>query len=354
MTTATTTGRALLVVLLTFIVPLATASETRSVLYSASGLVVRTASGDSLVFHRASLRMSMLYQSKTFSQALPAINQSIQGRFADDRTRSVPLAFGLSAVIPGAGQAYNKQWIKAAVAVTIEAVLIATYLSKKDQGQETENAYIAFALEDWNPGQYGDWLNDYTVFLNSELGAGIDVPEIDTEIGVDFQHPETWSSENWEAVNTMFSQMHHTERSVFHVETGASFSHQLPDFSSQQYYELIGKYYQFAPGWSDYPEWIDGNGDFTEAIDPEMTGPGGSKPNVSQKFFKYAEDHAESQDLFRSASHYGLLIALNHIVAAIDAAIVSKLHNDRILTRLSLSYSRTGDVAPSVGIGIRL
>jgi len=249
-----------------------------------------------------------------YGRSIQDVNRPIKAQFVDDGKRSVPLAFGLSAIIPGTGQAYNKQWIKAAVAITIEAVLIATYISKKDQGAETESAYIQFAHEDWNPGQYGDWLNDYTLFLNSELGAGIDVPEIVTEIGVDFQHPESWSSENWVAVNTMFSQIHQTERSVYHVETGASFSHQLPAFSSQQYYELIGKYFQFAPGWSDYPAWIDENGDFTEAIDPEMSGPGGTKPNVSPKFYKYAEDHAESQDFYRSASHYGLLIVLNHFV----------------------------------------
>ena len=309
---------------------------------------------DSLAVRRASLRMSLLYEARRFRQAARITDSATLSPFADEGKRIIPLAFGLSAILPGAGQVYNKQWIKAAITVSIEAALIVTYISKKDQGEQVESDFIAFANQDWDPVQYGDWLNDYTVFLNAEFGAGINVPDINTEIGVDFQHPELWSGDNWQAVRTMFAQINATERSVFHPETGASFSHQLPRFSSQQYYELVGKYFQFAPGWSDYSKFTDADGNFTVAIDPEHTGPDGSKPNVSEKFFNYAEDHAESQDFLRSASQYGILIVLNHVVAAIDAAVVSKLHNDRIMTLLSLSVSRTGSLVPVAGIGIRL
>jgi len=362
------TTRAILVVLFSYASLSASANATgaalRAITVTTMGVATAPATTidltnqlsreDSLAIQRASLRMSMLYDSGRFIQDSWKTRNSVESEFATDGKRSVPLAFGLSAIIPGTGQAYNKQWIKAAVAISIEAVLIATYISKKNEGEELEDAFIAFAHQDWDPGRYGDWLNDYTVFLNAEFGAGISVPDINTEIGVDFQHPESWSSENRQAVQAMINQINNTERNVFHPETGASFAHQLPGFGEQQYYELIGKYFQFAPGWSDYPAWIDEDGNFTVAIDPEHSGPNGSKPNVSDKFFTYAEDHAESQDFFRSASRYGLLIALNHVVSAIDAAVISKLHNDRISTRLSLAPSRTGVLAPSVGIGIRL
>ena len=38
--------------------------------------------------------------------------------------RSVPLALGMSAVLPGAGQVYNRQWVKAGILVAAEGALI--------------------------------------------------------------------------------------------------------------------------------------------------------------------------------------------------------------------------------------
>ncbi len=316
------------------------------------------APGDSLTNHLLSFRSSFLYTHR--APLLPATVSQVASRFnienpnVSTASRSIPLAFGLSAVLPGAGQVYNKQWIKAAVAITLEAVFVAGYISRKNDGNTLEDEYIAFAHEDWNPSQYGNWLNDFTEFLNISDNAGIDVPIILTDIGVDFQHPENWNSSDWESVRAMFSQINNTERNVYHPETGASFSHQLPEFAEQQYYELIGKYFQFSPGWSDYPPWITEDGEFTDAIDPEQSAPDGSKVNPSPKFYAYAELHAESQDLFRDASKFGLMIMVTHVVSAIDAAVSAKLHNQRIQPTMSMSVSADGRLAPVAGVGISL
>jgi hypothetical protein len=120
----------------------------------------------------------------------------------------------------------------------------------------------------------------------------------------------------------------------------------LPGFGEQQYYELIGKYFQFAPGWFDYPEWKAQNGEYTLAIDPERSGEGGSKPNVSSSFYNYAEEHADAQDLLRKASRVSLLLIVNHLAAAAEAAISAKLHNDRLSTSLGLAYVPVGGPVP--------
>ena len=268
--------------------------------------------------------------------------------------RSVPLAAGMSMLVPGAGQVYNGHLVKAGVALALEAVLIATVVSKHRAGLDAEDKFQAFAHANWNASRYGDWLNDYTDYLNDELGASIDVPRIMTGINVDFAHPELWSSADRAAVRTMFSEINRIERAVFHPETGASFSHQLPPFADQQYYELIGKYFQFAPGWNDYPAWIDGDGNFTSAIDPEQTAPDGSKPNVSNNFRSYARDHAHSQDLLRTASTFGLLVVLNHVVAAIDAAVSAKLHNDGLEPGVAVSLDGFGKPQATASLGLRL
>lgn len=55
-------------------------------------------------------------------QAQPTAD-SLEALFSSSR-RSTPLAFGMSAVVPGLGQAYNRHWIKGAVAVAGEAAVL--------------------------------------------------------------------------------------------------------------------------------------------------------------------------------------------------------------------------------------
>ncbi len=296
---------------------------------------------------RASIRASLLHGAAGSSESYLIRN----GSFG---SRSIPLAFGMSAILPGAGQAYNGHWTKAVIAFALEATAIAIWTTSRSNGLDAEDDFRAFAHQDWAPDKYAEWINDYTDFLEAEHGANVLAPSIAIVSGVDFQNPNSWTSEERSAVLQMFGQIQTVERELFHPETGASFSHQIPNFGEQQYYELIGKYFQFAPGWNDYPEWIDEDGNFTAAIDPEKSGPNNSKPNVSSNFFDYASDHADAQDLLRRASHVSLIVVANHVIAAIDAAVSAKLHNDRISTSMGFSYSPDGDPVPTAYIRYRL
>jgi hypothetical protein len=244
------------------------------------------------------------------------------------------------------GQAYNGHYVKAAVAAAIEAAVITTWLTLRAEGLDGEDAFRRTAHAGWSPARYADWLNDFSQYLVDEYGANVTAPAVDVVTSVDYQHPESWSAADRNAVDDMIAQVHRLERQMFHPETGATFSHVLPGFGEQQYYELIGKYFQFAPGWQDYPAWVDGGGDYTEAIDPERSGPGGTKPNVSSSFYDYAEDHAAAEDLLRKASHVSLLLIVNHLAAAVDAAVSAKLHNDRLSTRVGLTMAADGSTVP--------
>lgn len=254
-----------------------------------------------------------------------------------ERRRSVPMAFAASALVPGVGQMYNEQRVKAVAMIALEAALIAGYLVWRNQGMDAEDAYTLYAHEFWDPARYSVWLNDYVDYLEQEQGASIGASAIEVPTGIDFSAPESWSTQERQIVRTFFDEIRAVEGVVYHPETGASFSHKLPYFGEQQYYELVGKYFQFAPGWIDYPVWRQG-GEFTGAIDPELTGPGGTKPNVQGRFREYARDHADANTLLRRASRTSALVVLSHVVSAIDAAIAAKLHNDRLDANLELSY----------------
>ena len=268
--------------------------------------------------------------------------------------RNVALAFGASALLPGAGQWMNGQKIKSIVAIGLEAAIITGYVVTRRKGLDGEDAFRSFAHRQWNPVRYANWLNDYREYLNDEYAAGISAPPVDVVSGIDLMQPDSWSASDRNQVFEMFDQIQAIERQAFHPETGAVFSHQLPDFGDQQYYELIGKYFQFAPGWDDYPAWRDEDDSFLAAIDPELTGQNGSKPNVSSTFYSYARDHADAQDLLRKASRISTLLVFNHIIAGIDAAVSAKLFNDRQASRLEthmgLAWDPDGAAVPVVGI----
>ncbi len=279
-------------------------------------------------------------------QAQPSAD-SLESLFSSPR-RSVPLAFGMSAVIPGAGQVYNRDWMKAAVAIAAEATVLVLYTSWRKQGVNGRDAYKAQAHAHWSPVQYAHWLNDYTKYLNQLPNARqvnalpVDIPVL--LAGIKFSQPDTWTPSERLAVHSLFQDIRRLERAVYHGETGAAFSHVLPFFGEQQYYELIGKYFQYAPGWGDYVAltregrvtWIDENGEFIASIEPEAGASGNTRPNVSERFYRYADDHASANTYLRRASRITTLLVANHVIAAIDAAIFARLHNRRVHLRFGL------------------
>ncbi len=293
-------------------------------------------------------------------QAQPTTD-SLETLFSSSR-RSAPLAFGMSAVVPGLGQAYNRHWIKAAVGIAGEATVLLLYASWRQQGIDGRDAYQMEAHRYWSPIKYAYWLNDYAQYLNQlPDGRLVTTPPVNISsalLNIDLTQPNTWSDSERLVVRTFFQEIQLLERDSYHGDTGAAFSHVLPFFGEQQYYELVGKYFQFAPGWEDYVAiirdgrltWIDENGNFIQSIEPEATGPGGTKPNVSTRFYQYAEDHADANTYLRRASRITTLLIVNHLLAAVDAAIFARLHNRRIQVRFGLLKDIQGrtHVAPYV------
>ena len=308
-----------------------------------------TVSAQDHVYHQAetaaTLKASILYGSPTTE---PEVVQS-----KVMKKRSVGTAFVLSALVPGLGQAYNRHWVKAAVAVALEAAIITGAIVWNNQGNDLELQYQDYAHAFWDPAKYASWLNDYSSYLQVNFDASVATPEIQIPGQIDFRNPGAWSDMEWDQVLTFFSQIQSMEREMFHLETLAAFSHTLPDFSEQQYYELVGKYYQFAPGWEDYPAWRQENGEYTVAIDPSMTGPNDSRPNVSPRFFEYANDHAHANDVLRRASRVTTLLIATHFISAIEAAVSAKLHNDRITPSLEIGRDSDGSPRPVASLRIR-
>ncbi len=270
------------------------------------------------------------------------------GAFGREGYRNPALAFGLSAAVPGAGQAYNGSWIRAAAAAGIEIGLWAGYVTWRGRGLDGRDAYQAFAHQSWSPVRYAEWLNAYPGYG----GPGLDVSMV---AGIDFQNPSAWTDEERGRVLDFFEQIRAAERQSVYENadgsgTGATFSHVLEDFGEQQYYELIGKYFQYGPGWSDWcagrdpdsPECFTIDGFADRDVFAGKTG----------LFFDYAEDHAEANTLLRRASRATSLVVLNHALAALDALLTARFHNRglNVDTELSLVPDGRGGATPSASL----
>ena len=294
---------------------------------------------------QASLKAAVLYGSNA---SLPY--QTNPSKVS--KPRSIGAAVGFSALVPGLGQAYNRHWVKAVAAFALEAAVITGAIVWRNQGNDLEFEYQQYAHAFWDPAKYANWLNDYSTFIVNNYDAEVSASSIVVPSQINFRTPQSWSDQEWDVVLDFFQQIRTMERQMFHVETLAAFSHTLPDFSEQQYYELVGKYYQFAPGWEDYPVWRNGE-EFTEAIDPNMTGPNDTKPNVSSRFFQYADDHAHANNVLRRASRITTLLIATHFIAAIEAGVSAKLHNDRLKPSMEIGVNSRGEVRPVASLKFR-
>ena len=245
------------------------------------------------------------------------------------KARSVPKAFAMSAVIPGLGQVYNGSYWKAGIAVAVEATLIFAYVSWKGKGNDGTDEYQAYAHGNWSPNRYAEWLNAYSGYG----GAQIPLSSLTDE---QFMHPEDWTAAQQGEATTFFNAIRAAERQSVYLSTGAGFSHVLPYFGEQQYYELIGKYFQFAPGWDDYTYEPDADPQDVMASDA--------------KFYYYAGIHADANDYLRKASWAGAFVFVNHFAAAVEAAVSAKLHNMSLRPRTAMQVGPTGELLTTAGL----
>lgn len=115
----------------------------------------------------------------------------------DDSIKSPLKAALLSGILPGAGQWYAGNKLKALGFVAAEVSFWFGNNFYDSQGQDIQDEFIGYADLYWNPPDYFAWTNS---------------PGIDVE---------------------------------------AQYSHTLPGTKTQQYYEMVGKYDQFLAGWQD-------------------------------------------------------------------------------------------------------
>lgn len=193
----------------------------------------------------------------------------LSGGIYEYGTKSPAKAFLLSLVVPGAGEYYNGQKIRAGAFLAVDALLWTGYFIYHKKGSNREDEYEAFANDNYT------WQNF--------IIAWDQLPEEDKTT---YSHRMPWD----EASNQ-------------------------PNFN-HEYYENIGKYDQFQVGWNDidYSPWD--IRDTTEA--------GGI---MSPLRSEYLDMRKQANDYFSNATTAAMISIANHVISAFDAAIGAKRFN---------------------------
>ncbi|MBR9916945.1 hypothetical protein GYB29_04475 [bacterium] len=250
-----------------------------------------------------------------------SFQQSSNG-FINAQQTAPGVAFLSSAILPGSAQAANGKWARAGIYLAVEAFSIFYYINRNNVAKDQERAYEAFTHQEWSVVAYSQWLIGY--YDNNGLSHD-KLDQLRTMVGgLDPDFSDTRN--DWNRVNINLLQEIERETDLVCGTCGSGdFSHVLPAYGSQQYYELISKYYQFEGGWSDfYAENVAVN-------NPNYDYLYDNKGDLASPLFLLGAERADRfNNNYRRAGNILNLLVINHVVSAFDALFSVKLKNAQV------------------------
>lgn len=238
--------------------------------------------------------------------------------------RSVGLAFASSALVPGLGQgAINNQWVKTGVFIALEGAALYGHFKNVDLGRDLERQYWNYIETGWSAAKYVQFLVDYHNFYypnnpksyNDIATSGSNLAALIASGNFPANVRQEWPLIDLQKLRQLESQI------LYGGTTGNAFSHSLPNFGSQQYYELVSKYFQFGPGWKDFNASV-------SQVNWELEG-------MSDAWFAGAAKSKRFNDRLRTARNMASIVFVNHIISGFDALFSARLHNHRVETAFS-------------------
>ncbi len=235
-----------------------------------------------------------------------ALSDTLQSQTVHQK-KSMLLAIGASAILPGAGQAYVGNWWRAAAFFTAEVAGVTAALVYNNAANKQTIFFQNYADGDIDPGagytakwdvvKYAEWVNQYVVQMHID-SAQVQISTDNTKV--------PWSRVNWDQLNKL-------EKEIGDNNAASGFSHTLPHHGDQQYYELIGKYPQFGHGWDD-----------ANALDLS------SSEVRTPHLLYYSAERGKANDLYSYSTWATIAVILNHLGSAIEAAISSHAYNKTV------------------------
>lgn len=205
----------------------------------------------------------------------------------ETKKKSVLLGALMSAVVPGAGEFYGKNYLKAGIFFGVELISWGAYTFYQIKGNDQTDKFQSYADQYWDVRTYARWLINQGFQGNEVINP--DEPNRDV-----------------------------LRQQIMQCEA-QNFTHTLPEYGSQQYYELIGKYQNFQAGWINLAH-----------VPTKAPGPYNYETYRDPVFVNYANERQKANDYYDYAKTGIIVVVLNHILSAADAAWTVSMFNKSV------------------------
>jgi len=220
--------------------------------------------------------------------------------------RDLKTAFLLSMALPGAGEFYAGNKIKAATFLALEAGVWTGFILYNKKGNDGEDDYRVFANEHWEYRYYYEWFHSFgdDSIYTEQLPVTIEVNSSDTTSQFSYTVNDT----------------------TFHAD------------QDHDYYEMIGKYDWFLLGWEDLPN-RDAIRESTLALSDvnDILGILKNHEYDSPLRLEYMDMRKQTNDYFEVSKYFIGAAIFNHLLSAFDAAWTAKRANDRVYEGFTLA-----------------
>jgi hypothetical protein len=238
--------------------------------------------------------------------------------------KSVFLAGLFSAFVPGTGELYTENYWQSAFFMGVEVASWIVNIKYNKKGDDQTAFFEGYANQHWSVVRYANWVEKNIENIVPDATDVADCKALFKSLYKSGTNP--WDQVDWATLNEI-------EKIIGSGGgKGQAFSHSLPKYGEQQYFELIGKYPQFSQGWDDSDQ--NTTGDFYD--------------RVTANFKYYASERGKANDFYSTAETFASIIVINHVISAIDAVLMAHFFNN---AHLSVSYN--GDISPTGKIGLQ-
>jgi hypothetical protein len=240
----------------------------------------------------------------SIKKAVPDFNKE-SGKTTVNK-KSVFIAAGLSVLMPGAGQFYNGDYLKSALFFATEVAAITVGVIYDKKGDDETAVFESYAQQHWSVARYALWTITNLKTLNGSLD-----PNDYSNLFADAAQTKV----NWAVLNKLENDI------------GGYYSHRLAHFGEQQYYEMIGKYPQFNPGWDD----------FGDEHTPFKYG-----DDVTPRYHHYSDMRGKANSFYNVMNTAVIIVIVNHVISAVESAWSANKFNKKIESKVTLRKANVG------------
>ncbi|HTK81380.1 MAG TPA: hypothetical protein VL633_03740 [Bacteroidota bacterium] len=289
--------------------------------------------------------------SLSLSQPPAYTNPFVQSDMDEtSRKEKSPWAAGaMSLVIPGAGELYTQNYLKGAIFFVADVAAWTLAYTYHKKGDRQTDEFQAFANDHWSATRYVNWTlknfdhltNGLAVKTAGEYADEI-YPDESDPLGEPPSYTPPFRGIDWSSLNKMEDSIGHY--SGYQGGAVNGYTHRLPYYAEQQYYELIGKYSEFSRGWDDSGV-LDPDGTLDQQLPIVST---------SARFYEYANMRAQANRYYDVSGTWVTVAVVNHIISAIDAFWSATKYNSALHAEARTRFEPTPfGLVPSTEVTLR-